>query len=236
MSITRLQQARQMYAIGQRVAKTLDGSRPGYRGAGGYGDGSEEGANSGGGGSTGGDGPGPSARDQYMGTLGKTGPTSTSPKGDDAKLDYLTGKYQKIDLTKTQTKNFRDFQKQVGYSISPSSRPRNRVLGGLLSMFTGIPGLGYGLGKAMDQTAMGYGLGTGTTTDDDTGNGDGENREQYGAVGQYSGPLNDVVEGEGITTLVNSMPQNQFMSRYLQSQPEDIRQAIEASMQNYYTV
>ena len=32
MSITRLQQARQMYATGQRVAKTLDGSRPGYRG------------------------------------------------------------------------------------------------------------------------------------------------------------------------------------------------------------
>jgi len=32
VSITRLQQARQMYAMGQRVAKTLDGSRPGYRG------------------------------------------------------------------------------------------------------------------------------------------------------------------------------------------------------------
>ncbi len=32
MSITRLQQARQMYATGQRVAKTLDVSRPGYRG------------------------------------------------------------------------------------------------------------------------------------------------------------------------------------------------------------
>ena len=33
MSIKRLQQARQMYATGQRVAKTLDGSRPGYRGS-----------------------------------------------------------------------------------------------------------------------------------------------------------------------------------------------------------
>jgi hypothetical protein len=32
MSITRLQQARQMYAMGQRVAKTMDGSRPGYKG------------------------------------------------------------------------------------------------------------------------------------------------------------------------------------------------------------
>jgi len=37
MSITRLQQARQMYAMGQRVAKTLDGSRPGYRGDAAYG-------------------------------------------------------------------------------------------------------------------------------------------------------------------------------------------------------
>ena len=36
MAITRLQQARQMYAFGQRVAKTMDGSRPGYRGPGGY--------------------------------------------------------------------------------------------------------------------------------------------------------------------------------------------------------
>ena len=32
MSITRLQQARQMYALGQLVSKTMDGSRPGYRG------------------------------------------------------------------------------------------------------------------------------------------------------------------------------------------------------------
>ena len=36
MAITNLQQARQMYALGQRVAKTMDGSRPGYRGPGGY--------------------------------------------------------------------------------------------------------------------------------------------------------------------------------------------------------
>ena len=36
MSITRLQQARQMYALGQLVSKTMDGSRPGYRGDGGY--------------------------------------------------------------------------------------------------------------------------------------------------------------------------------------------------------
>ena len=55
MAITNLQQARQMYALGQRVAKTLDGSRPGYRGrtdantmsGSGYGAGSSTGSNKG---------------------------------------------------------------------------------------------------------------------------------------------------------------------------------------------
>jgi len=46
MSITRLQQARQMYAMGQRVAKTLDGSRPGYRGDDAYGGGRSSGPSS----------------------------------------------------------------------------------------------------------------------------------------------------------------------------------------------
>ena len=46
MSITRLQQARQMYAMGQRVAKTLDGSRPGYRGDNAYGGGRSSGSSS----------------------------------------------------------------------------------------------------------------------------------------------------------------------------------------------
>ena len=46
MSITRLQQARQMYAMGQRVAKTLDGSRPGYRGDDAYGGGRSSGSSS----------------------------------------------------------------------------------------------------------------------------------------------------------------------------------------------
>ena len=233
MSITRLQQARQMYALGQLVSKAMDGSRPGYKG------GQDMGAGSSGMGSGNtGNNDGPSDRDQHMGTKGKTGSTDKGLKGDDAKLDYLTTRYQDINLNPTQRDDFKNFQKQVGYSISPSSKPSNRVLGGLLSMFTGIPGLGYAMGKAMDSTAMGYGLGTGTTSDDDNGKGDGGggNREQYGAVGQYSGPPSDVVGGEGITTLLNSMLQNPFKSRFLQSQPQDIRKAIEARMQNYYTV
>jgi hypothetical protein len=43
MSITRLQQARQMYALGQLVSKTMDGSRPGYRGDDAYGGGTTAG-------------------------------------------------------------------------------------------------------------------------------------------------------------------------------------------------
>jgi len=241
MSITRLQQARQMYALGQLVSKTMDGSRPGYRGdAAGHGTGDPGESDGPGGGGGGGNNDGPSARDQHMGTLGKTGPTNTGLKGDDAKLDYLTTRYQDIDLTPTQRDDFKNFQKQVGYSISPSSKPSNRVLGGLLSMFTGIPGLGYFMGKAMDSTAMGYGLGTGTTSDDDG------NREQYGAVGQYSGPPSDVVGGEGgegITSIYDARPyqmvqnvevedpvQNLFASRFLQNQPDQVRESIEANM------
>jgi hypothetical protein len=65
MSITRLQQARQMYAMGQRVAKTLDGSRPGYKGPPGGGD---KGMHY----------SGPSARERNMGMQGKTGQRDVS--------------------------------------------------------------------------------------------------------------------------------------------------------------
>jgi hypothetical protein len=57
MAITRLQQARQLYAVGQLVSKTLDGSRPGYRGEGEYQGGTS--SSSGKSGNTGGDRPNP---------------------------------------------------------------------------------------------------------------------------------------------------------------------------------
>jgi len=57
MAITRLQQARQLYAVGQLVSKTLDGSRPGYRGEGEYQGGTS--SSSGKSGNPGGDRPNP---------------------------------------------------------------------------------------------------------------------------------------------------------------------------------
>ena len=60
MAITRLQQARQLYAVGQLVSKTMDGSRPGYRGEGEYQGGVSSSSNTGGG-YTGGGGGGKDA-------------------------------------------------------------------------------------------------------------------------------------------------------------------------------
>ena len=232
MAITNSQQFKQL------VNPRIDKKRPGYRGDDAYGGGRDPSDPSG--------GRGMNNREQYSVTATQTGPKST-PKGQnsqDTKLDYLTTKYQDIDLTPTQRDNFRNFQKQVGYSISPSSKPSNRALGTLLSMFTGIPGLGYVMGKTMDSTAMGYGLGTGTTSDDDgtgnTGNGGGENKEQYAATNQYTIPT--AVEKEGITTLVNNpdfIQRFKVKEPYVQASGQDYvadLQAIAERMKNFYTV
>jgi len=87
VSITRLQQARQMYAMGQRVAKTLDGSRPGYRGDGGYqggsgAPGSAESSGSKGNGGTGNGGNGGNGGTQHSPHTksGYTGPTNYGPQ------------------------------------------------------------------------------------------------------------------------------------------------------------
>ncbi len=151
MSITRLQQARQMFQFGGGADM---GASSGPSGPPGGGEGVDR----------------PTMAD-IAGPV--TGPT-TAPDNNDARLNYITNDYLKTKLTPTQRDTFDDYRKEMAYSISPSSRPRNRIFGGLLSMFTGIPGAGYGLGKVMDSTAMGYNRGTTPTNDPDgTGGGDG---------------------------------------------------------------
>ena len=80
MAITRLQQARQMYAMGQRVAKTMDGSRPGYRGDGGYQGGA---TNQGGAGNPGSGNGGGDARENYISKQYTNLPTPTVTVGVD---------------------------------------------------------------------------------------------------------------------------------------------------------
>ena len=98
MSITRLQQARQMYAMGQRVAKTMDGSRPGYKGrtdadtmsGSGYGAGS----------SSGGGGGGRTDADTMSGSGYGAGSTTTNnkpdTKPDDARDAYISTMYNNM--------------------------------------------------------------------------------------------------------------------------------------------
>ena len=87
MSITRLQQARQMYAMGQRVAKTLDGSRPGYRGddAARSSEGTSAGRADPGAGA--GYGDGPSSSDRDTNTREDNNPFNTAPPQTTTNLD-----------------------------------------------------------------------------------------------------------------------------------------------------
>jgi len=221
MSITRLQQARQMYALGQRVAKTLDGSRPGYRGEGGYGDGSEEGTNSGGANSGGAD-----DRSSAAQTASHNAAVSAAQdynRAENAKNKTIFG-FEKppsvFDRIGTGIKNYVTSGGLLGMGI--------RGITGLVDKFTGPPDLGirdgYNMANIAGPKSYGFGPGPGEGND---------NQQLYATTNQY--PITGTIPEEGIATLLNSMPQDPFKSRYLQSQPKDIREAIEASMQNYYT-
>jgi len=221
MSITRLQQARQMYALGQRVAKTLDGSRPGYRGEGGYGDGSEEGANSGGANSGGAD-----DRSSAAQTASHNAAVSAAQdynRAENAKNKTIFG-FEKppsvFDRIGTGIKNYVTSGGLLGMGI--------RGITGLVDKFTGPPDLGirdgYNMANIAGPKSYDFGPGPGEGND---------NQQLYATTNQY--PITGIIPEEGIATLLNSMPQDPFKSRYLQSQPKDIREAIEASMQNYYT-
>ena len=82
-------------------------------------------------------------------------------------------------LTDEARKALENQRREARYQITPSTRPRNRVISGLLSVF-GPPFAGYAFNKAIDRTAMGFNTSPTTTDDDDddtnTG-GDGDNRE-----------------------------------------------------------
>jgi len=225
MSITRLQQARQMYALGQRVAKTLDGSRPGYRGEGGYGDGSEEGANSGGANSGGAD-----DRSSAAQTASHNAAVSAAQdynRAENAKNKTIFGFEKPPNVFETIGGGIKDYITSGGILGAGI-----RGLGNLFDKFTGPKATEYG-----NLNTPGYNmLNIAGPVEYDFGpeGGDGsDNQQLYATTNQY--PITETIPEEGIATLLNSMPQDPFKSRYLQSQPKDIREAIEASMQNYYT-
>ena len=167
MAITNLQQARQMYQTGQRVAKTLDGSRPGYRGERGY-QGSSGGSKASSstnqgpaGGATIGSGSKQSGSPKSRTT--STTPRDTTPTDiNDNRLNYRTStpyvtsvKPQDVARSKLQfiqkLNNDNAIRaNQLGTKFVPyqgGSRPKPRsglagLLMGGLGMLMGIPGLG----------------------------------------------------------------------------------------------
>ena len=275
MAITNLQQARQMYQTGQRVAKTLDGSRPGYRGDYSYGD--------------------PSSKDYDPGEgtnqAGKSAPTASVNRGSDnyraptydapptvqqmkdAKRDYevgIAGGYAK------DTGNNFIGPMPYGVTLSPynqflSTRPDFKPLPplGPFSLLTNV--FNKPFQKLSDFTTKknrdffmnevvraGKIPGVNYATIAEMTNEELEEAYQNylsdrvsGETDAYGNPIGDNVGGDndqGIATLYNydmfddsnvdenmKVANDPFVSRFLQTQPSDIKEGIESRMQNYYT-
>jgi len=198
MSITRLQQARQMYALGQLVSKSMDGLRPGYRGDAAYG-----GPDPGHGQATGGD-RGDKREQRSVATTQGISPTTQSELGIDRSAVGQFSQYGK----NVMAQNLQSLQPNLiergldlynKYGLVPNAA---RVAG---NFFGGIFG---GSPKGFSTQGDPYGNAPGGLHDysdpgptDDRG-GEGDNRELYATTNQYTVPTS--VEEEGITTLVNN--------------------------------
>ena len=281
MSITRLQQARQMYATGQRVAKTLDGSRPGYRGDGAY---------------QGGSGAPGSAE------AGKPGSRSYSGGGEGGGANQTPKTYTSTNIDQKPVtgddyrKHARNFDVGVagGYAkdsgnmfIGPmpyettlhpyqqflSTRPTVKFPKFTPSGFIAETFLKKPIQKFADFTteknrnyfmdevirAGRYTLPDGRKLDYGTVSGMTNDELEAAYKGYLSDRLNNKTDAygnpnpgydsggeganQGIATLYNydmfddteENANDPFVSRYLQNQPANIREAIEEKMQNYYT-
>ena len=234
MSITRLQQARQMYALGQLVSKTMDGSRPGYKGgqdmgAGSSGMGSGQTGNTGGGNKG---GQGPDARDRAMGLQGKTGKTDKSLDGggvDRSAVGQFStyGKNLMAQNLQSLAPNplERGLELYNKYGLVPNAA---RVVGNIFSGIFGGPTTGFStqgdpygnaLGGLRDYSDPG-------PTDDRDG-GDGENRNLYATTNQYAVPT--PVEEEGITTITTNP---NFIQRFMVKEPYRQAQGLDFLAQN----
>ena len=263
MSITRLQQARQMYAMGQRVAKTLDGSRPGYRGSD-YGDQARgTGAYSGGDSS-------PAAGGTQGGGTGSGNQNTGGPADDRSSAlqtynhNIATGQADKNPYGPVPF-NKREQVLQNFYNTRPKVNIPNFGLSGMfLNLFN--KGVNSPIQKFADFGAKKNrsffedviragkipGLDFGTVADMtpeqlENAYGSYMDNRMSGATDAYGNPIGDQ-GGEGIQTIPLQygmfpgeaegieVANDPFTSRFLQNQPENIRADIESRMQNYYTV
>ena len=285
MSITRLQQARQMYAMGQRVAKTLDGSRPGYGGGADMGtksgtsrsantglSGEYQGGPKGGTGPTGrGEGEGANKRPTVVTSQNIDNITLTGDDYRKAKRDFnvgVAGGYAKdsgnmfvgpmpYGTTIDPYQQFRSYRPTVKFPMfTPSGFIAETFLKKPIQKFADftaeknrnyfmdevvragrIPGLNFGTVKDMtgEELEAAY---KGYLSDRLNNKTDAYGNPNPGYDGGGEGA------NQGIATLYNynmfddteENANDPFVSRYLQNQPDDIREAIETKMQDYYTV
>lgn len=261
MSITRLQQARQMYAMGQRVGRIAFGGGGSYSSQGGY-----QGGGDGKGGKAGGAGTGV---DGQGGTGGgssednnpfNTGPVQTvTPM--DVKEQYNLGvtappvgtpQYNQPDFTKvgpgsTQYNNYIDRLNLQGATYQPPNIPFF-VPGSTLIKTLGSFGFNKNKNFFAENVAGKYGYGYGLKdfekymADRTSGKVGAYGNENMGqnAINASSGGDNGIMDVYTDNTTDDTTDDTttdvDFVSRYLQNQPEDIRKEIESRMKNYYTV
>ena len=247
MAITNLQQARQLYATGQRVAKTLDGSRPGYKGGA---DAATESFGASVGYSEG--PPGGSGGTGRKGTvdISPSGNVTFNPGGTDDGPDFSAvgpdSKFQQnTDLlnafkayeppVKTPPLGVLSFFKGPLQKFSNFTTAKNRAFFEDVIRAGKIPGLNFATlsdltPQQLENTYQDY------MSDRLAGN-----------IDAYGNPLYGGNDNEGITSMYNpnmfvddgvvddNASTDLFVSRFLQNQPDQIRQDIEKQMQNYYT-
>jgi len=281
MSITRLQQARQMYAMGQRVGRIAFGgggsysSLGGYQGQGGAATGGAKGSKAGGEGTgtdgqggTGGEGEGNNI--QVVDTTSKkyteTPLTTMTIDPMDIKEQYRLGTkinppnaftsmpsvtfnqpYMTKGLETIRKDNYIDRLNLQGETYNPPDIPFF-VPGSTLIKTLGSFGFNKNKNFFAENVAGKYGYGYGLKdfekymSDRTSGKVGAYGNENMGqnAINASSGGDNGIMDVYTDNTTDDTTDDTttdvDFVSRYLQNQPEDIRKEIESRMKNYYTV
>ena len=95
-------------------------------------------------------------------------------------------------LTPTARETLKDQRTEARYQITPSTRPRNRIISGLIGAF--VPGGGFLFNKAIDRSAMGFNTPTNIDDDDTNTGGDGDGADQIMMAQRFTPFQQDIVE------------------------------------------
>ena len=252
MSITRLQQARQMYAMGQRVGRIAFGGGGSQDHVGGQYQGSGASSTSkgpAGGASKGGNYSGPDDRSSDQQTyntqvaLGTQLPPQLQGlvelnKKEKALQNFYNTRPE-ISVPKFSALNFFKGPLQ---EFSNFTTKKNRPFFEEVIRAGKIPGLNFGTVSEMspeqlEKAYQDYMTNRMSGATDAYGNPNpGYDNSKQGIETLYDYTMFDDVDGVDEVNDIEENTNNVFASRFLQNQPDDIRQDIESKMQNYYTV